>query len=256
MNSIDFIDSMRASVRLFPDFALLYPVTRAGYTTISNMTPEGLGRISDDAAASALRNKQRAFLECLLPIKAQLSGYCRAMTAKSGLAEATERARDLMSETILKAYENFDRIHRRESFAAYLFTIAHRELRKERKRRTREAAWDDKLTQTLSAPGTQFDERADLELLHSALGQLPDKTREALVLFEIGGLSLEEVREVQGGTLSGVKSRLVRGREELRKMLSDNPQPVTSTTSEYRSNSFRRAQSPLPIFAMQAKEKL
>ncbi len=210
------------------------------------MTPEEL----------AFRRRQEAFLECLLPIKAQLSGYCRAMTARSGFADATERARDLMSETILRAYEHFDRLERRESFASYLFTIAHRELRKEQKRKTREAQWDDAIVATLAGQQANAGEQVDLELLYKALNQLPEKVREALVLFEIGGLSLEEVRTVQGGTLSGVKSRLVRGREELRNMLSDNPSTVTSPKKDVRPSHIHPAQNPLNQFAMQKEENL
>jgi DNA-directed RNA polymerase specialized sigma24 family protein len=41
------------------------------------------------------------------------------------------------------------------------------------------------------------------------------------VLFELSGFSIEEIREIQGGSISGVKTRLVRGREALRSMLTE-----------------------------------
>ena len=56
----------------------------------------------------------------------------------------------------------------------------------------------------------------DVEVLYNLLGKLPPKQRECVVLFELSGFSLEEIRQLQGGTLSGVKSRLTRGREQLR----------------------------------------
>jgi len=40
--------------------------------------------------------------------------------------------------------------------------------------------------------------------------------REAIVLFELDGYSLEEIATIQGVTLSAVKTRLARGREKLR----------------------------------------
>jgi RNA polymerase sigma-70 factor (ECF subfamily) len=61
-------------------------------------------------------------------------------------------------------------------------------------------------------------------MLHAALGRLPGTQREAIVLFELAGLSLEDVREVQGGSLSGVKSRIVRGRRRLAELLGANDQ--------------------------------
>jgi RNA polymerase sigma-70 factor (ECF subfamily) len=51
------------------------------------------------------------------------------------------------------------------------------------------------------------------------LAKLPSRQREALVLFELSGFSLDEIRQLQGGTLSGVKSRMKRGREQLRRWL-------------------------------------
>jgi RNA polymerase sigma-70 factor (ECF subfamily) len=59
-------------------------------------------------------------------------------------------------------------------------------------------------------------------VLYSALNKLKEKYREAIVLFEISGFTLDEIRDVQGGTLSGVKSRLKRGREMLEKIMLDN----------------------------------
>jgi DNA-directed RNA polymerase specialized sigma24 family protein len=68
-----------------------------------------------------------------------------------------------------------------------------------------------------SSPETQ----ADTQILYDALQRLPHKQREAFVLFEISGFSLQEIQEMQGDSLSAVKMRLVRARETLRTMLQD-----------------------------------
>ena len=59
----------------------------------------------------------------------------------------------------------------------------------------------------------------DVQLLYEALDNLPVKQRDAVILFEITGFSLEEIRAMQGGTLSGVKARVARGRRKLAKLL-------------------------------------
>ena len=51
------------------------------------------------------------------------------------------------------------------------------------------------------------------------LNALPEKTKETIILFDVADLSLEEICEIQGGTISGVKSRLKRGRESVQKNL-------------------------------------
>ena len=62
----------------------------------------------------------------------------------------------------------------------------------------------------------------DIQVLYAALDKLPVKQKEAVVLFEISGFSLEEIKNIQGGTLSGAKSRVKRGREKLAILLNDN----------------------------------
>jgi len=59
--------------------------------------------------------------------------------------------------------------------------------------------------------------------------KLPDKQREAIVLFELSGFSIEEIRELQGGTISGVKMRLKRGRNQLRLWLEDPSENTVGT---------------------------
>jgi RNA polymerase sigma-70 factor, ECF subfamily len=64
----------------------------------------------------------------------------------------------------------------------------------------------------------------DLDVLLASLDRLPLREREAIVLFEISGLSIKEIQAIQGGTISGVKSRMGRARRKLRRLVaSDNP---------------------------------
>ena len=53
--------------------------------------------------------------------------------------------------------------------------------------------------------------------MREALEILPAVQREAVVLFDIDGYSLEEVAAMQDVSLSAVKSRLARGRARLRR---------------------------------------
>jgi RNA polymerase sigma-70 factor, ECF subfamily len=60
------------------------------------------------------------------------------------------------------------------------------------------------------------EERAGAESAARALAVLPPAQREAIVLFELQELSVEEIAEIQKSSVSAVKSRLSRGRERLR----------------------------------------
>jgi RNA polymerase sigma-70 factor (ECF subfamily) len=74
-------------------------------------------------------------------------------------------------------------------------------------------------TNIIADEASNIEARSELNEFYAALSTLPEKQREAVTLFEISGLSLNEIMEIQGGSLSGVKSRVTRGREELARLL-------------------------------------
>ena len=168
--------------------------------------------------------KQREFLALLDATLPALSRFCRAMCRdRRGCDE--ERAKDLISETILKAFEHFEEVRAKQAFQSYLFTIAVRVNRHERVRQKR---W---MPLAASDHAHIVDERnppdanADTDALYAALAKLPKKQREAIVMSEIAGLSLAEVAETQSSSLSAVKSRVSRGRMKLAKLLGVEPEP-------------------------------
>lgn len=57
------------------------------------------------------------------------------------------------------------------------------------------------------------------ELVREAIASLPPLQREAVILFEYEGLSLENIASVAGAEVGAIKARLQRARESLRKRL-------------------------------------
>ena len=147
------------------------------------------------------------------PVYRQLENFVFAMTRDA------EEARDLVAETLLRAYESFGRLKSPEAFLSYLFSIASREAGRRRRRARWFGSYDQQAAESIEWGGTPPDIGPDLELLHRALAKLPHQQREAVVLFEISGFSLREIQEIQGGTLSGVKVRIHRGRKRLARLL-------------------------------------
>ncbi len=62
-------------------------------------------------------------------------------------------------------------------------------------------------------------EKADRELLHEAIAELPLEFREILVLRELEGFSYKEIADVADVPLGTVMSRLARAREHLRMLV-------------------------------------
>ena len=175
--------------------------------------PPALERATEEREDISREERQERFLRLLLPVRDRLARFARGMT------RTREEADDLTSDTILAALERFDHIRGPEAFLSYLFTIAVRIHRRREWRRRLFGKYDEERAAAIPASGSAPDASADVEMLHRALARLPERQREAVVLFEISGLSLEEIREIQGGSLSGVKSRVSRGRMELARLL-------------------------------------
>ena len=151
------------------------------------------------------------------PCHQAFMGYCRGLTSNR------DDARDLAGEAVLIVYGNLEILRKKDSFKAYLFGVARR-LRMHQYRRSKfSGGWDEAAAELLPDTGSASDAGYDVEVLYCLLGKLPPRQRECVVLFELSGFSLEEIRQMQGGTLSGVKSRLKRGREQLRDWLLETP---------------------------------
>jgi RNA polymerase sigma-70 factor (ECF subfamily) len=201
--------------------------------------------------------KQREFLALLMPVLPKLSRFCQA-TCRDKHGHDSERAKDLISETILKAYENFDRIREPNTFLSYLFTIAARTNRHERVRSAKWQPLSEREIEEFADERNAPDANADVDHLYAALAKLPKKQREAIVMSEITGLKLEEVAKIQLASLSAVKSRVSRGRKKLAKLLGANEVTVPAHTHDViapggtgNGQSFYHAR-----FAFEAKEKL
>ncbi len=211
------------------------------------MTPPEASTQAPDSAQNA--EKHERFMALLTPCLAPLSRYCHAMTKddrSAGERSFAEDPRDLLSDAIVLAYENFEKLRAPEAFLSYIFTTARRLYYR---RARRNAIWEriGPATRELADERSATPElRLDLDALDRALNRLPEKQREAVVLFEISELSLKEIREIQGGSLSGVKSRIVRGRERLAELLGEQgEQPKTAVrqqagTPAPRGTSFQR----------------
>lgn len=171
-------------------------------------------------------------MQALTPILPNLERFVRALVRRRSAAarESAETARDLLSETIAEAYQRFDSVRSPEALLSFCFTIATRLNGREQQQSRRFTVFDSAAHERLGDTHANSDS-TDVRLLYAALDTLPDKQREAIIMFEILGFSMKEIHEVQGGTLVAVKVRISRGRAELTRLLSER-QPAQMTDRE------------------------
>jgi RNA polymerase sigma-70 factor, ECF subfamily len=162
--------------------------------------------------------RKERFLALLEPVYPRLSRYALAMTHNR------EDAKDLVGEAVLIALERFDFIRSEDGFPGFLYRIVARTHKRWHRRDRRSVGMEDVALETIVDSRAMPDVAAEMAIVMAALDKLPAKMKETILLFDIGDLSLEEIRHIQGGTLSGVKTRLRRGRDMLKSILRIDPE--------------------------------
>jgi RNA polymerase sigma-70 factor, ECF subfamily len=157
---------------------------------------------------------------------------------------------DIVQEVFLKVFRNIGSFRGNSSLKTWIYRIAVNEAYNHRRWFSRHQRQEIAMgaeegmpsyEDSLADPGrTPFDQAADHEtraLVEAALEKLNAKFRAAVVLRDIEDLSYEEIATVLDVSLGTVKSRILRGREALRKVLEGrlekergvewSPQPLT-----------------------------
>jgi RNA polymerase sigma-70 factor, ECF subfamily len=130
---------------------------------------------------------------------------------------------DLYSETVLRAFAKLHTLRDESRFRSWFFaTLLSRHRSRSRIKFWRRFVSLDEAYPAGSEPagddgGRWHDEAWRARRATIALGSLAAVQREAVVLFEIDGYSIEEIAAMQRVSISAVKSRLTRGRERLRR---------------------------------------
>jgi len=145
------------------------------------------------------------------------------------LARSRDDAEDLVSDTLLRAFERWDQYHLGTNIRAWLFTILyHVFVSRKRRIDAREVhAPDDsegwsafEAVGEIDPEGRFYDSFLDDEITQ-AIDALPDEYRAAVVLSDLHDLRYAEIAEILGVPEGTVKSRLFRGRRILQKKLVD-----------------------------------
>lgn len=133
-----------------------------------------------------------------------------------------EDVEDVVSEVFLKVYRNLHVYRPEHPFSTWLYRLALNHVVDLARRRRHDRDRTDMPEQLADpAPGPRDgllgDERASL--VRAALGELDPRYREAIALVYVEGLKVEETARVLGVPEGTIKTRLMRGRDALRKAL-------------------------------------
>ncbi len=154
-------------------------------------------------------NVKESDLLALLP---QLRAFARSLTRNYDSAD------DLVQDTVVRALAAAHRFEPGSNLKAWTFTILRNLFYNGLRKNGLTQSLDDPMTQEPSVPATQ---EACLEIgdFRRAFWQIGADKREALILVGIGGLSYEDTSKKCGCAGGTIKSRVSRGRRDLRQIL-------------------------------------
>ncbi len=200
-----------------------------------------LEQVAPAAAAGSRASAESEFIERLK--RGEAAAFEELVAERSGeiygllfrLTENREEARDLTQETFLRAFQSIGRFRGEADLRTWIYRIAINQARNRwrwwrRRRRDSTVSLDamqGQSNQTLMATLAESSENPEQQTLaherelalRSALRSVGRAYRETLILRDIEGFTYEEIATTLGINVGTVKSRLARGRQELRRKL-------------------------------------
>ncbi|MCU0342429.1 MAG: sigma-70 family RNA polymerase sigma factor [Ignavibacterium sp.] len=138
---------------------------------------------------------------------------------------------DVVQDTFIKVYRYKDNYSSLAKFSTWIYTIAGNLARTEYQRKRRRNFFsissfgnDEKpfdIPDSSNRPDVAADMKMKNEIIQKALLKVRDSYREAVILRDVQELSYEEIAEIMKIEVGTVKSRINRGRAELKKYLKD-----------------------------------
>ncbi|MBN1393419.1 MAG: sigma-70 family RNA polymerase sigma factor [Pirellulales bacterium] len=138
-----------------------------------------------------------------------------------------EDARDIVQEAMVQAFIKLETFRRQSAFFTWLYRIAFNAAVSRRRRRrptaslerARENAdWEP--SEENGDPAQSMERKERCRQVRNAIARLPEEYRVVIVLREIEGCRYETIAEVLDLPVGTVRSRLHRGRLQLKEQLS------------------------------------
>lgn len=197
---------------------------------VANATPLDARQNAEAQFIDRLRRGESAAFEKLVD---ERSGEIYGLLYR--LTENREEARDLTQETFLRAFQSIASFRGESDLRTWIYRIAINQARNrwrwwKRRRRDSTVSLDaeeegrQSIIATLKSDSTKDPEQDALahereNALRKALGGLRRVYRETVILRDIEGFAYEEIAVALDISIGTVKSRLARGRQELRRKL-------------------------------------
>ena len=159
---------------------------------------------------------------------------CRVLSSSS---QPQDMAEDIAQETFLKAWRSLSKFRGGSTFSTWLFRIAVNCAKDAVRSAARRPAaslsfageededgtaeWDIPVTSGDTVPEDAVERKEQILAVRRAVEALPDDQRQVVILRDLHGLPYQEISAMLGLELGTVKSRLNRGRANLKTILEN-----------------------------------
>lgn len=175
--------------------------------------PMSEGPTDADVIARVLGGDTELFRVLVDRYTDEFARYAKYMTGSE------DEAADIIQESLVRAYRSLRRCRDRATFKGWLFRIVSNQckthLATRRRRPVEPLSGEAADVASVDDPGADADAADVRRKVHQALQELSTDQREALVLKYVEGLSLPEMAEILSASVSALKMRLLRARQEL-----------------------------------------
>jgi RNA polymerase sigma-70 factor, ECF subfamily len=132
-----------------------------------------------------------------------------------------QRAEEMAQDAFMQIYRNLNKFRGEASFSTWIFSVSLNLYRSTMRRKSLPVESIDDLMSLAAGqiPYLQIEERERDELIRRAVSLLPQRYRDAIIVFYFREMNLTETAAILGVSEGTAKARLHRGREILRNKL-------------------------------------
>jgi len=207
------------------------PIALRGQVDLEQAAAATSGDVRNTAELKFIERLKAGDEEAFDQLVAERTGDVYALLYR--LTDDAEEARDLTQETFMRTFQNIDRFRGDADLKTWIYRIAVNQARNRwrwwrRRRRDATVSLDGADGRSDETLGSRLRDKVSLDpeqdalareredLLTRALKSISRSYRETVILRDIEGLSYEEIAATLEISIGTVKSRLARGRNELR----------------------------------------
>lgn len=127
---------------------------------------------------------------------------------------------DVLQDVLLRIHNNVRYLNDDSRFGPWVYSVARNAVI-DRLRKKQVALADSSALENVASPDETESEQALLNCVTPFVARLPEAYRHAITLVELQGLAQADAAAIEGISLSGMKSRVQRGRRMLREMFEE-----------------------------------